>query len=152
MGTLAWTLPVDNLLFILKFFFIIALYIFIAYLFLGRRKDRQRGFTKKPARSSYHLTIESGAEALDMPGDHLYYLSERLTLGRDEGNDIQLHDATASGTHCVVFQEGSVILVEDLGSKNGTLVNGEKISGRYELKIGDTIQVGMVTLCLKGGS
>jgi pSer/pThr/pTyr-binding forkhead associated (FHA) protein len=51
-----------------------------------------------------------------------------------------------------VFQEGSVIIVEDLGSKNGTLVNGEKISGRYELKIDDTIQVGMVTLCLKGGS
>jgi len=154
MGTVTGSLPPDNVLFILKFLFIICIYCYVACLFLGRRPEKRarRDDMKDAASSLFHLTIHSGAEALEVPGNHVYHITRKITVGRDEGNDIQLHDATASGTHCVIYMEDAMAVLEDLQSKNGTMVNGKKIEGKHELKTGDIIEIGMVAFILRGAS
>ncbi len=72
--------------------------------------------------------------------DHLPVL-----VGRNPGNDLQLSveiDLTVSGNHAEIRKDGQGFTLFDLGSSNGTLVNGQKIE-RVRLKDGDVIQFGL---------
>lgn len=65
-----------------------------------------------------------------------------LSIGRKHGNDIQLNDLTVSGRHAMISSSlPEQVFAEDLGSTNGTLVNGNHIK-KTSLKHGDIIQVG----------
>jgi len=66
----------------------------------------------------------------------------RLNIGRDQTNDIVLDDEMVSGFHACVFLENNIIELVDLGSSNGTLVNGKRITGRVALKPWDKIRFG----------
>src|SRR5215831_10235197 len=66
-------------------------------------------------------------------------------LGRDVANDIVLHDARVSSLHARIGCSGHGCTIEDLGSANGTRVNG-KLMQKSELRSGDTIYVGNSTL------
>ena len=66
---------------------------------------------------------------------------ERLTLGRRPDNDVCLPNLAVSGEHAVVMTILSDSFLEDLGSTNGTLVNGEPIQEK-ELKHEDRITIG----------
>jgi hypothetical protein len=66
-----------------------------------------------------------------------------LTLGRTPACSIVLPDDTkVSRQHARLWVEGDVAVVEDLGSKNGVLVNGERIVGRAHLRVGDVLGLG----------
>jgi hypothetical protein len=71
-----------------------------------------------------------------------YDLSEGALLGRGDGADIRLEDAFASTRHARLVPEGDVIVLEDLGSTNGTYLNGEPLRGPAPLHIGDRIKIG----------
>lgn len=73
---------------------------------------------------------------------------ELTTLGRHESNDICLPEITVTGKHAVIKLKDNEIIIEDLGSTNGTFVNGERIRNR-SLKPGDKIILGKVELMLK---
>jgi len=62
-------------------------------------------------------------------------------IGRWQDNDVVVDDRWVSRHHARVRREGDQYLVEDLGSKNGTLVNGRRITGPMLLSDGDEIQV-----------
>lgn len=66
---------------------------------------------------------------------------DSISIGRKHGNDIQLNDLTVSGRHSMVTILGDKTYVEDLGSTNGTLLNGARVA-KSLLKHGDLIQVG----------
>jgi sigma-B regulation protein RsbU (phosphoserine phosphatase) len=66
---------------------------------------------------------------------------EALVVGRAAGCDLPLADPFLSRQHSRFFHRGERLLVEDLGSRNGTLVNGERIAGPTELQPGDVIQI-----------
>ena len=66
---------------------------------------------------------------------------DSISIGRKHGNDIQLNDLTVSGRHALITQMGDNAYVDDLGSTNGTLLNGGRIA-KSQLKHGDTIQTG----------
>ncbi len=66
---------------------------------------------------------------------------ERTTLGRRPYNDIVIDNLAVSGEHAVFHMQGEDVEVEDLGSTNGTYVNG-KAAKRQPLRNGDTIEVG----------
>lgn len=72
-----------------------------------------------------------------------FYLSETVTrIGRDMGNDIALpHDGRVSRYHAEIHREGSSFVLHDLNSKNGTQVNGHKVT-RHTLADGDRIRIG----------
>jgi predicted component of type VI protein secretion system len=63
------------------------------------------------------------------------------TLGRGEV-EIRLEDPFASARHARIFREGPVVVIEDLGSTNGTYLNGELITGPQPLHDGDRIRIG----------
>lgn len=71
---------------------------------------------------------------------------ELITIGRSRDNDIFLPDQWLSRTHAAVRTEGDVHYVKDLGSKNGTLVNGRKLEEEHLLRHGDVITLGEHTL------
>ncbi|HEX4145690.1 MAG TPA: ATP-binding protein [Pirellulales bacterium] len=64
-----------------------------------------------------------------------------MGLGRDSSNFIQVHDTEVSRRHAEIRREGDAYTVIDLGSSNGTFVNGERV-GRHALASGDRLQVG----------
>ncbi len=66
---------------------------------------------------------------------------QNLSIGRKHGNDIQLNDLTLSGRHALVSSIPDYVFIEDLGSTNGTLVNGNHVK-KIALEHGDIIQVG----------
>ena len=72
----------------------------------------------------------------------LHGLREGLRLGRVADNDIVLGDRDASRHHARIERDGEGFAVVDLGSLNGTRVNGRRIEGRTALKAGDRIRIG----------
>ena len=68
-------------------------------------------------------------------------LQKELTIGRDVANNICLDDFSVSRRHCMIVQSGDKFLVRDLGSHNGTFVNGSAVEERL-LEHGDRIAVG----------
>ena len=73
------------------------------------------------------------------------------TLGRDVNNSIVLDDEFVSSQHASLTFRGKAWYVEDLGSTNGTYVNGEAIVDIWPLTYGDEIQIGQVRLRLARG-
>ena len=64
-----------------------------------------------------------------------------LSVGRKHENDIQLNDLTVSGRHALVTSRDGMDYIEDLGSTNGTLVNGNYIT-KHTLQHGNVVQIG----------
>jgi pSer/pThr/pTyr-binding forkhead associated (FHA) protein len=72
-------------------------------------------------------------------------------IGRSEESDLFLNDLTVSRKHAVLTVKGRDVLIEDLGSLNGTFVNGNLIEERTKLKDGDIIQIGRFRLLYRVG-
>lgn len=66
---------------------------------------------------------------------------ELLTIGRWPDNDIVLPDRMVSRHHAHIHREGDCYVLEDLGSTNGTFVNGARLGSRHRLDDGDRIQI-----------
>lgn len=75
-------------------------------------------------------------------------LGEEVNIGRHDSNDIQLNAPTVTGKHAIIRTEDKIMTIIDLGSTNGTFVNGEKVKQKV-LKSGDKIKLGEVELVLK---
>ena len=71
----------------------------------------------------------------------------RLTLGRHPDNDIVLAHATVSSRHAAITPDGAQLVLDDLGSSNGTLVNGQRIT-RAILSPGDRVGIAVFELTL----
>jgi len=71
------------------------------------------------------------------------------SIGSDQGNDLVINDKMVSMTHFYVERQGNQYFVRDLKSAFGTLVNGDKISSKVEVRDGDIIQIGEHTLIFK---
>lgn len=73
----------------------------------------------------------------------VYPLGERaVTLGRSASCEVQIIDKRVSRHHAVIHLQRQGYVIEDLGSKNGTLVNNKPLVGRVQLRNGDRIQIG----------
>lgn len=66
-----------------------------------------------------------------------------LTLGRSSYASIVVNNPRASREHAVVRMAGNKLEIMDLGSRNGTLVNGTRITTPQRLDVGDRIQIGV---------
>jgi predicted component of type VI protein secretion system len=74
-------------------------------------------------------------------------LEEGVTsLGRHDDCLIRIKSSQVSRRHCEVFESGGRLNVRDLGSSNGTFVNGKRVMGQQPLKPGDELTIGAVTL------
>lgn len=69
---------------------------------------------------------------------------ERMDIGRDQSNNLVLEDLSVSGFHATLFLDGGVVSILDLGSKNGTYVNGARVQGRTPVNTWEKVRIGNV--------
>ena len=75
-----------------------------------------------------------------------YQVNDELTLGRASGCHIAIEDTYVSSVHARVFRRDGAVFVEDLGSTNGTFLNGVRVSGPLLVPSGGQVQVGSTVL------
>ncbi|HET8677571.1 MAG TPA: SpoIIE family protein phosphatase [Blastocatellia bacterium] len=66
----------------------------------------------------------------------------KLTIGRSSRNDICIGDPFASRLHAELRSEGDRVLLVDMGSANGTYLNGQRVNGTVKLEVGDLVRIG----------
>ena len=80
-------------------------------------------------------------------GEHSVTMgNEPVTIGRSPANTIHISDPASSRKHCMIKPSGGFTVIVDMGSANGTRVNGTKIVRDHVLQGGDVIQIGTTTL------
>lgn len=90
-----------------------------------------------------HLIVLSGANV----GQVFNLKKTPLIIGRDDSSDIQMLDAGISRSHArIVRSKDGSYLLEDAGSRNGTFSNNNRVEGTYQLRDGDKIQLGAMTV------
>jgi hypothetical protein len=72
----------------------------------------------------------------------IYDLDGDLVLGRGERAEIRLEDPFASSRHARVYEQGNIVVIEDLGSTNGTYLNEELLETPRPLHPGDRVRIG----------
>lgn len=88
----------------------------------------------------FSLTIAGGGEN----GERFVFEQKEVTLGRIADNDLVLYDASVSRRHSMIYYRNGQFILEDLGSSNGTVLNGYLINQPTVLCEGDHIVIGAV--------
>lgn len=147
----------------LKFGFLIILYLFLLWVAVTALFDvrhgfgRRRGAPNPPPPPDATGMYPAAAPLIDMDEDFeprlvvarapghdsgvAYDLVEGATLGRGEV-EIQLDDPFASSQHARITRQGRTLVLEDLGSTNGTYLNDEPVTGPQPLHDEDRIRIG----------
>jgi FHA domain len=145
----------------LKFGFLAVLYLFLLWMARSALKDLRRGAGaaasavpddatgmhvasaglggQNDGHSQPKLRVETAA---GLRAGSAYSLAEGAVLGRSDQADIRLEDTFASSQHARLAPHGDVMVLEDLGSTNGTYLNEEPLRGPQPLHPGDRIRIG----------
>lgn len=92
----------------------------------------------------HQLVLLSGPDA-----GKICEISGSAMVGRDGGTDLRVLDTTVSRKHARIdLTPSGDYIIQDLGSQNGTLVNGSPIKSRHKLQVGDRIRLGLKTVVL----
>ena len=88
--------------------------------------------------SQFQFVMRSGPT----PGVTFPLEGDQLIIGRDSSNNVPINDAEISRKHSRLSFQGGKYVLEDLGSTNGTFINGQRLSGPAVLKSGDIVSLG----------
>ena len=88
--------------------------------------------------AQYQFVMRSGPT----PGVTFPLEGDQLIIGRDSANAVAINDAEISRKHSRLSFQGGKYVLEDLGSTNGTFVNGQRLAGPVVLKPGDVVSLG----------
>ena len=145
----------------LKFGFLAVLYLFLMWVAWSAIRDLRRGTSGRavadrvPSRDETGMYEAAGGlgeldgfeprllveRAAGHQSGVAYDLMEGATLGRGDV-EIRLEDPFASSRHARISREGHLLVIEDLGSTNGTYLNEEPLGGPQPLHSGDRIRIG----------
>jgi hypothetical protein len=141
----------------LKFGFLAVLYLFLLWVARSARRDLgryeggsvieeavprpRRGEPPAPDRAGLEPRLEVVAAMGQNPGS-AFDVSRGATLGRAETADIPVHDPFASSAHARIFPRGDFMYIEDMGSTNGTYLNGRQLQSAEQLRVADVIRIG----------
>ena len=75
---------------------------------------------------------------------------DEITIGRDDGNVVKLTERNVSRRHARLKRKNGQLLIEDIGSYNGVLINGDRIAEPTPVKEGDLIEIGDYDLGVEG--
>jgi len=152
----------------LKFGFLAVLFLFVLWVVRSARRDLGRGaplarerererdqaLIPPDATGLYSASAIGGAQIAERaprlvveraPGHDsgmIYDLDSRLVLGRGEHAEIRIEDPFASARHALIYEQGNVVVIEDLGSTNGTYLNEELLQSPRPLHPGDRVRIG----------
>lgn len=71
-----------------------------------------------------------------------FEIGEGATMGRADSSDIPIDDPFASSAHARIFPRGQFMYIEDMGSTNGTYLNGRQLRQAEQLKVADVVRIG----------
>jgi FHA domain-containing protein len=137
----------------LKFGFLAVLYLFLIWVARSAMKDLGRGAepaaagpvqpprgNAKPRPGATPRLVVVAAKGYE-PGT-TWDVATGAMMGRSDGAEITVDDQFASSAHARIFSSGGVMHVEDMGSTNGTYLNGRQIKSAERLKGADVIRIG----------
>jgi hypothetical protein len=151
----------------LKFGFLAVLYLFLLWVARSALKDLRRGAVAPaiggrgplpvqgpaPDATGIHRVAEQVFLVVESAPGHQpgsrYDVSDGATMGRGDV-EIVLEDPFASSRHARVERQGAAIVLEDLGSTNGTYLNEEVLSGPQPLHPGDRVRIGDSVFSFQG--
>ena len=90
------------------------------------------------------LVIDRGGQRKVVP-----IRQDQAIIGRSHGNTVRIPSAEVSRQHCRLSKKDGLVRVRDLGSVNGTLLNGRRISEEEIVRPGDSVEVGPVTFVVE---
>jgi hypothetical protein len=143
----------------LKFGFLAVLYLFLLWVARSAIRDLRRyegssvaepveppnpGRSRRAApdlRAGVAPRLEVVAAMGHEPGTS-FDVGDGATLGRSNGADIRIDDPFASSAHARIFPRGDFMYVEDMGSTNGTYLNGRQLRQAQRLRMADVIRIG----------
>lgn len=150
----------------LKFGFLAVLYLFLLWVVRSARRDLRAGGPPGSGRGGPVAAIPPDATGLysasalgsadvvhraprlvveRAPGHDpgmIYDLDGDIVLGRGDHAEIRLEDPFASSRHARIYEQGNILVVEDLGSTNGTYLNEELLETPRPLHPGDRLRIG----------
>jgi pSer/pThr/pTyr-binding forkhead associated (FHA) protein len=146
----------------LKFAFLIVLYLFLLWVSRSALKDLRRDVAQggyEPMAPPADATgLHSAATAMGGGGNleprlvverapgHSpgmeYEIGDGALMGRGDQAEIRLDDPFASSRHAKLTRQGGIVVIEDLGSTNGTYLNEEILAGPQPLHAGDRVRIG----------
>jgi hypothetical protein len=144
----------------LKFGFLAVLYLFLLWIARSELKDMRRreavdalpdpAEARRPGRrdavaeaprSRARPRLEVVAAKGREPGD-TFDVAGGATLGRSSGADVPVDDPFASSAHARIFSRGDTMYIEDMGSTNGTYLNGRQLQAVERLSPSDVVRIG----------
>ena len=144
----------------LKFGFLLVLYLFLLWVVRSAMRDLSRYETvsagaepvERPSpprhesglpdlRAGVQPRLEVVAALGHEPGTS-FDLGEGATMGRSDGAEIRVDDPFASSAHARIFPRGEYMYLEDMGSTNGTYLNGRQVKSTERLRMADLIRIG----------
>ena len=131
---------------VLRYVFIILIYLFIfsilRLMYLDVKSMTNRGDSLDDA----YLKVVNRLDSLNFKMQEYYVIDGDITLGRSSRNDIVIKDKFVSKNHLKIIDDNQAYFIEDLGSANGTFLNGAKIEPNevIELQNNDKIGVGFI--------
>jgi hypothetical protein len=144
----------------LKFGFLAVLYLFLLWVVRSAMRDlaryegtsaaaepvdlprpRRRERSGPDLRAGVSPRLQVVAAMGHEPGT-TFDVGEGATFGRSDSADIRVDDAFASSAHARIFPRAEFMYLEDMGSTNGTYLNGRQVKTAERLKMADTIRIG----------
>lgn len=146
----------------LKFGFLAVLYLFLLWVARSSLRDLSEhddasvimdgddgGAGAVPRRERHGPDLRAGVDpvleviaAMGLDPGTTFDLADGATMGRADGSDIPIDDPFASSVHARIFPRGQFMYIEDMGSTNGTYLNGRRLRSAERLKVGDTVRIG----------
>ncbi|WP_055078152.1 FHA domain-containing protein [Lagierella massiliensis] len=140
----------DLLAMIFKYAFVIIIYSFIFNIIKMIYLDI-KGINNLNTPADSYLKLINRKERLPFKIQEHYFIKNSTTIGRADNNDIVLGDRFISKNHARIFKQRGQFYLEDLGSANGSYVNGQKVSNVVLLKDKDLVDFGQVEFLFVDG-
>ncbi|HEX6712009.1 MAG TPA: FHA domain-containing protein [Thermoleophilaceae bacterium] len=144
----------------LKFGFLAVLYLFLLWVSRSSLRDLSEHDDSSvvmdadapvavPRRERHGPDLRAGVDprlevvaAMGLEPGTAFEIGDSATMGRADGSDIPVDDPFASSVHARIFPRGQFMYIEDMGSTNGTYLNGRRLRAAERLKVGDMVRIG----------
>lgn len=128
---------------VFKYLFILIIYLFMFSIIRLIYLDIKGMGLSTYAKDTY-LKLINQKDTLPFKIKEVYSLEEDITIGRSKNNTITIKDPYISKNHLSIVKDEGDYYLEDLGSANGTYINGDRVMDVVRLKNGDTIRLGQL--------
>lgn len=136
---------IGYLLLIIKFAILTVLYLFLYRVFRLMISDvyhlSEDAIKPLPSSAGAELVITESNDLVLKVGDVLKLSQTVTSIGRGKNNNVHLGDSFASHNHAILTYKHDDFYLEDMGSVNGTFINGVRINGPVVLHHGDVIKI-----------